>query len=73
MSLRGNPTDHAKTESFMKTLKSEQIHRQHETLAQVSNSVGEWIDELYNKHQPLAAIGIAILSVSRVQTESALG
>jgi transposase InsO family protein len=49
MSRKGNPYDNAFCESFMKTLKHEEVHRQeYRDLADARASIGRFIEEVYN-------------------------
>ena len=49
-SEKGNPYDNAWAESFMKTLKVEEVYLcKYETILDVLNSVPEFIEEVYNK------------------------
>jgi hypothetical protein len=49
MSRKGNPYDNAACESFMKTLKYEEVYRQeYRGMAEALASVGEFIDQIYN-------------------------
>lgn len=49
-SRKGNPYDNAWTESFMKTLKYDEIHmREYETFLDVAENVPKFIEEVYNK------------------------
>ena len=58
MSRRGNPYDHAQAESFMKTLKTEEVYlRRYRTLDEARASIGEFIDELYNERRLHSALG----------------
>ena len=50
MSRGGCPTDNAKAESFMKTLKTEEVDgRAYRDLAQAKASVGTFIEQVYNR------------------------
>jgi putative transposase len=49
MSRRGNPYDNAMAESFMKTLKYEEVHlNEYETFNDAYENIGRFIDNLYN-------------------------
>ena len=49
MSRRGNPYDNAQAESFMKTLKHEEVLvNEYATLAEARASVGDFLDRIYN-------------------------
>lgn len=49
MSRRGNPYDNAACESFMKTLKYEEVYRQeYRDLADARASIGRFIEKIYN-------------------------
>ena len=49
MSRKGNPYDNAKCESFMKTLKYEEVYRQeYRDLAEAQASVEKFIEKIYN-------------------------
>lgn len=57
-SRKGNPYDNAWTESFMKTLKYEEIHLQNfETYLDVVDRVPYFIEEVYNKKRLHSSIG----------------
>jgi putative transposase len=50
MARRGNPYDNAVAESFLKTLKAEEVHLwEYETLAEVEKRVPYFIQEVYNR------------------------
>jgi transposase InsO family protein len=58
MSRRGNPYDNAKAESFMRTLKSEEVDlRQYRDLADAEASIGEFLVEVYNRRRLHSALG----------------
>lgn len=58
MSRKGNPYDNAACESFMKTLKYEEVYRQeYRDLAEAMASVGEFIDRTYNQKRLHSALG----------------
>jgi len=58
MSRVGNPYDNAKAESFMKTLKSEEVDgRAYRTLAEARRQIATFIDEVYNRRRLHSALG----------------
>ena len=58
MSRAGTPTDNAKAESFMKTLKAEEVNgRKYLSIENVRSRVGEFIDDVYNARRIHSAIG----------------
>jgi putative transposase len=58
MSRVGNPYDNAKAESFMKTLKAEEVDgRLYRNLKEAEHCIGTFIDEVYNKQRLHSALG----------------
>jgi transposase InsO family protein len=58
MSRRGNPYDNAACESFMKTLKYEEVYRtEYRDLQEALASVGEFIEQVYNQTRLHSALG----------------
>jgi len=57
-SRRGNPYDNAFCESFMKTLKSNEVDlTQYESILDVVTNVSKFIDEIYNNERVHSKIG----------------
>jgi putative transposase len=58
MSRRGNPYDNAACESFMKTLKYEEVYRQeYRDLAEAKSNIGQFIEKIYNGKRLHSALG----------------
>ena len=58
MSRKGNPYDNAFCESFMKTLKYEEVHRQeYRDLAEARASLAEFLNRTYNHRRLHSALG----------------
>ena len=58
MSRRGNPYDNAKAESFIKTLKYEQVYLcEYENLTEARESIGGFIECVYNQKRLHSALG----------------
>jgi transposase InsO family protein len=57
MSRVGNPYDNAKAESFMKTLKHEEVDgRSYRDLNQARDAIGDFIEEVYNRQRLHSAL-----------------
>jgi len=58
MSRKGNPYDNATCESFMKTLKYEEVYRQeYRDLADARASIGQFLNKVYNQQRLHSALG----------------
>lgn len=58
MSRKGNPWDNAACESFMKTLKYEEVHRnEYRDLAEARSLIGEFLEKIYNRKRLHSALG----------------
>ena len=58
MSRAGNPYDNAKCESFLKTLKQEEIYtRQYRDRADLQAHIGQFIERYYNRRRLHSALG----------------
>ena len=58
MSRKGNPYDNAACESFMKTLKYEEVYRnEYRDFAGVRASIGEFLERVYNQKRLHSALG----------------
>jgi len=58
MSRKGNPYDNAKAESFMKTLKAEEIHlNEYESFHDAQCNIDHFIDAVYNHKRLHSALG----------------
>jgi putative transposase len=58
MSRKGNPYDNATCESFLKTLKYEEVYRQeYRDLGEVLHSIGGFIESVYNERRLHSALG----------------
>ena len=69
MSRKGNPYDNAFAESFMKTLKTEEVHcNEYATLAEAQAEIGAFIEWVYNRKRLHSALGY----VPPVEFEEAL-
>jgi transposase InsO family protein len=58
MSRRANPWDNATCESFMKTLKCEEVYRsEYRNLAEARARIGEFLEEIYNQKRLHSSLG----------------
>jgi putative transposase len=58
MSRRGNPYDNAKAESFMKTLKYEEVYRtEYSDFNDAQRRIGRFIESVYNRDRLHSALG----------------
>ena len=58
MSRKGNPWDNAGCESFMKTLKYEEVHRnEYRDLSEAKAAIGVFLEKVYNQKRLHSAIG----------------
>jgi putative transposase len=58
MSRKGNPWDNAACESFMKTLKSEEVYRnEYRDLAEARSEIREFLEKVYNRKRLHSALG----------------
>jgi transposase InsO family protein len=58
MSRRGNAYDNAQAESFMKTLKYEEVYlREYETMAEARTSISHFLEAVYNQKRLHSSLG----------------
>ena len=58
MSRRGNPYDNAQAESFMKTLKSEEVYRSdYQDQREVRSGIARFLEKVYNEKRLHSALG----------------
>ncbi|MFP5227887.1 MAG: integrase core domain-containing protein [Acidobacteriota bacterium] len=58
MSRGGNPCDNARCESFMKTLKYEEVYRsEYRDLAETRARIGVFLEKVYNQKRLHSALG----------------
>jgi putative transposase len=58
MSRKGNPWDNAACESFMKTLKYEEVYRsEYRDLGEARASIGQFLERIYNRQRLHSALG----------------
>ncbi len=66
MSRKGNPWDNAACESFMKTLKYEEVYRnEYRDLAEARASIREFLEKIYNRKA--SALGSGLFAAGRVR------
>lgn len=72
MSRKGNPYDNAACESFMKTLKQEEVHRtEYRDLADARAQIGKFLEKVYNAKRLHSALGY--VSPNQFEREQATG
>jgi len=58
MSAKGNPYDNAKTESFFKTLKREEVYlNAYRTFDEAERNIARFIDDVYNWKRLHSSLG----------------
>src|SRR5205085_12671437 len=58
MSRKGNPWDNAACESFMKTLKYEEVHRnEYRDIAEAHTAIQGFVETVYNQRRLHSALG----------------
>ena len=58
MSRKGNPYDNAACESFMKTLKQEEVYRnEYRDFNDARSSIAEFLERVYNQNRLHSALG----------------
>lgn len=58
MSRRGNPYDNARAESFMKTLKYEEVYlNEYQTMSQARTDIGHFLEMVYNQKRLHSSLG----------------
>ena len=69
MSRRGNPYDNAFAESFMKTLKAEEVNmNEYETFYDARINIQKFIEQVYNKKRLHSSLGY--LSPEKLEQEA---
>ena len=73
MSRRGNPYDNAQAESFIKTLKREEVHiKQYQDYEDAQANIGAFIDAVYNQKRLHSSLGYMPPAEFESQFESEL-
>jgi len=58
LSAKGNVYDHAKAESFFKTLKQEEVYlKQYQTFEEAKANIGQFLEEVYNTKRLHSSLG----------------
>jgi transposase InsO family protein len=58
MSRKGSPWENGRVESFMKTLKAEEVSlQQYRNLEEARRSIGHFLEEVYNRRRLHSALG----------------
>ena len=58
MSRTGNPYDNAYAESFIKTIKYEEVHlKEYESYNDALQNIGQFIEDVYNQERLHSSIG----------------
>jgi transposase InsO family protein len=74
MSRKGNPWDNAACESFMKTLKYEEVHRnEYRDLAEARSEIGAFLEKVYNRKRLHSALGYLPPAEFEDQLRAAVG
>ena len=74
MSRKGNPYDNAACESFMKTLKYEEVYRnEYRDFHDAHTSIGEFLELVYNQKRLHSALGYVPPAESRMALPNELG
>jgi putative transposase len=74
MSRKGNPYDNAACESFMKTLKYEEVYRnEYRDFQDARASIGEFLERVYNRNRLHSALGYIPRPPSRMALPNELG
>ena len=73
MSRRGNPYDNARAESFMKTLKYEEVYlNEYETMTQARTDISHFLESVYNQKRLHSSLGyLPPAEFEAAQTDSA--